>query len=259
MLDRARAEFQRRHGRDIRAPAELWSGPLRVLARAAARASRRSPDSAGCSMPRAARSSRRSTGAATGCTRIRSTRRSGAAAREARADATGARGARGGRSVSRAEIVRVDAVTKDVRPGFGLRRKRVLARHQRSCVREGEIFGFVGPNGAGKTTMLKVLLGLIRATSGSRARARPRRRRDGVPPPRRVPAREPLLLRLSSPARETLDFYAKLCGLSREPPARARRGAARPGRASRTPANARIRTYSEGDAPEDRDRAGHPA
>ena len=77
--------------------------------------------------------------------------------------------------MSRAEIVRVDAVTKDVRPGFGLRRKRVLDDDQ-FCVREGEIFGFVGPNGAGKTTMLKLLLGLIRATSGSRARARPRRR-----------------------------------------------------------------------------------
>lgn len=32
MLDRARSEFQRRHGRDVRAPAELWSGPLSVLA-----------------------------------------------------------------------------------------------------------------------------------------------------------------------------------------------------------------------------------
>jgi len=33
-LDRARAEFRRRHGRDIREPAELWRGPLRVLASA---------------------------------------------------------------------------------------------------------------------------------------------------------------------------------------------------------------------------------
>jgi len=34
-------------------------------------------------------------------------------------------------------------------------------------IRRGEVYGFLGPNGAGKTTTLRVLLGLIRATSGS--------------------------------------------------------------------------------------------
>jgi len=34
-------------------------------------------------------------------------------------------------------------------------------------VQEGEIFGFIGPNGAGKSTTLRLLLGLIHATSGS--------------------------------------------------------------------------------------------
>ena len=64
-----------------------------------------------------------------------------------------------------AEIVRVDDLIKDVRPGFGLRKKRILDGIS-FRVREREIFGFIGPNGAGKTTTLKVLMGLIRPTSG---------------------------------------------------------------------------------------------
>lgn len=62
-------------------------------------------------------------------------------------------------------IVQVDGLVKDFRPGFGLRRKRVL--HGISFdVHRGEVFGFIGPNGAGKTTTLKVLMGLIRASAG---------------------------------------------------------------------------------------------
>ena len=34
-------------------------------------------------------------------------------------------------------------------------------------IHPGEIFGFLGPNGAGKSTTIRVLMGLLRATSGS--------------------------------------------------------------------------------------------
>lgn len=34
-------------------------------------------------------------------------------------------------------------------------------------VQQGEVYGFIGPNGAGKTTTIRVLLGILQATSGT--------------------------------------------------------------------------------------------
>jgi len=111
------------------------------------------------------------------------------------------------------EIVRIENIIKDFRPGFGVRRKRIL--HGISfTVREGEIFGFVGPNGAGKTTTLKVLMGLIRATSGvatilgHEVHETSFRRHIGF-----LPENPYFYTHLTG--REILEFYAKLSGIER--------------------------------------------
>lgn len=43
---------------------------------------------------------------------------------------------------------------------------REVLSHVTFAVEKGEVFGYLGPNGAGKTTTMRVLLGLLRPTSG---------------------------------------------------------------------------------------------
>ncbi len=62
-------------------------------------------------------------------------------------------------------IIEFKNLVKDFRLGFFRRRVEVVKGLTLS-VQKGEIFGFLGPNGAGKTTSIKVLMGLIEATSG---------------------------------------------------------------------------------------------
>jgi ABC-2 type transport system ATP-binding protein len=55
--------------------------------------------------------------------------------------------------------------------------------HLDLAVRKGEVFGFLGPNGAGKTTTLRMVLGLIYATSGEielLGHRMPRERREAL-------------------------------------------------------------------------------
>jgi ABC-2 type transport system ATP-binding protein len=80
-------------------------------------------------------------------------------------------------------------------------------------VQPGEVFGFLGPNGAGKTTTVKILLGLVRSTSGqARLFGRPAgdaeaRQRIGY-----LPENFRFHDWLSGAA--LLDFHARLAGVS---------------------------------------------
>ena len=62
-----------------------------------------------------------------------------------------------------APVLQTEALSKR----YGSGKKPVLALNQLTLTTgQGEVFGFLGPNGAGKTTTIKLLLDLIRPTSG---------------------------------------------------------------------------------------------
>lgn len=54
--------------------------------------------------------------------------------------------------------------TSDLRKVY---RGRAAVEHLNLNIGRGEIYGFLGPNGAGKTTTIRMLLGLIKPTSGN--------------------------------------------------------------------------------------------
>ena len=55
-------------------------------------------------------------------------------------------------------------VTRDLVRLFG---QKAAVNHLNLTVNRGEFFGFLGPNGAGKSTTIKMMVGLLRPTSGS--------------------------------------------------------------------------------------------
>ncbi len=64
-------------------------------------------------------------------------------------------------------IIEIEELTKDFQVGFWKKHPVRALDHLTLQVEKGEVFGFLGPNGAGKTTTLKILMDLIRPTTGS--------------------------------------------------------------------------------------------
>src|SRR5512139_3200523 len=87
--------------------------------------------------------------------------------------------------------------------------------HVSFSVNEGEIFGWLGPNGAGKTTTIRMLLGLIKPTSGKASVL-------GYDPTRQTKIMQAEVGYMSQQftlyneltARENIRFYGQVYGLS---------------------------------------------
>ncbi|MBF2017039.1 MAG: ABC transporter ATP-binding protein [Rivularia sp. T60_A2020_040] len=63
-------------------------------------------------------------------------------------------------------VVLTSELRKIYRTGFWMNQKVISLKSCSLQVQRGETFGLLGQNGAGKTTLLKLLLGIIRPTSG---------------------------------------------------------------------------------------------
>lgn len=103
---------------------------------------------------------------------------------------------------------------KDLHKKIG---KREIIKGVSFSVEEGEIFGFLGPNGAGKTTTIRMLVGLIKPTSGSISICGHDLQKDSVEALRDVGAvvENPELYKYLS-GRENLMQIARIRGVSQE-------------------------------------------
>jgi len=64
------------------------------------------------------------------------------------------------------EVIKIQSLSKIFKTDF-LRRPVEAVKDISFTVEDKTIFGFLGPNGAGKTTTIKILVGLLKPTSGS--------------------------------------------------------------------------------------------
>ena len=126
-------------------------------------------------------------------------------------------------------IVETRNLTKTYRDFWGRKKKTALNALDLTRSSKGEIFGLLGPNGSGKTTTIKLLLGLLFASSGEGyvfgepAAKVEKNERIGYLP------EESYLYRFLN-AEETLDFYGRLFNIPAECAPDPRRGTHRRGR-----------------------------
>ena len=102
----------------------------------------------------------------------------------------------------------------DLRKQYG---RRTALHGLTLTVTQGTVFGLIGPNGAGKTTTLRMLVDIIRPTSGT-ARVLGTDPRTGGAALRRRIGYVPGELRMEGRAtgRRLLDFYASVSGPVRQ-------------------------------------------
>lgn len=112
-----------------------------------------------------------------------------------------------------APAISIRNLTKDF--SIGMRGKKLRAVDDLNLdIHDNEIFGLLGPNGSGKSTTIKIILGLIQASSGSctiygqSSHTVAARRSVGFLP------EAPYFYRYLT-GRELVRFYARVCGVSR--------------------------------------------
>ncbi len=109
--------------------------------------------------------------------------------------------------------IEIKDLTKAYPVGFWKKQLRPALNGLTLTVDKGETFGFLGPNGAGKTTTLKILMGIIRPSSGSATilgqdyRSPEIKQQIGF-----LPEQPYFYDYLSAP--ELLDYYAQLSGMA---------------------------------------------
>jgi ABC-2 type transport system ATP-binding protein len=116
-------------------------------------------------------------------------------------------------SSSAGSVIEVRDLRKTYVAPLSLKRVQALSGVS-FVVRPGEIFGFLGPNGAGKTTTIRILMGLIKKSSGEASifghpvPSRQARARLGFLP------EQPYFYDYLTVA-ELCDFAGRLCGVDR--------------------------------------------